>query len=132
MRIEINTLKQRLGTLLLAAGLLLGISVSAQAQRRHGPPPWAPANGRRYDRPYGETVSARVHERNEFRRELRRDQRYQRRALNNRLRAERQVFGNTPSWRYQRRAERQDLRLLQRNERSTINRRWGNNREWRH
>ena len=123
MSLEINTLKKRLGTLLMAVGLLLGVGVSAQAQRRYE---------RRYDRPYGETVSARVHARNELRREMRQDQRYERRTLNNRLRYERQVYGNTPSWRYQRRVERQNLILLQRNERGTFNRRWRNNRGWRH
>src|SRR4051812_1141768 len=104
----INTLKKGLGTLSLGILLLLGMSISTQAQRRHGPPPWAPAYGRRYDRPYGQVVSARRHARNELRRDLFRNERLERRALNNRLRYERRTDGNTPTWREQRRLERRD------------------------
>jgi hypothetical protein len=93
MSLEINTLKKRLGTLLVAIGLLLGMGISAQAQRR-----WE--SGRRYDRSYGMVVSARRHERNEIRRELRRNRRYERRALNDGLRLERRSERRNSDWRW--------------------------------
>jgi len=133
MSLEINTLKKGLGTLSLGILLLLGTSISIQAQRRHGPPPWARAYGRRYDRPYGQVVSARRHARNELRRDLFRDQRLQRRALNDRLRYERRTYGNSPDWRYQRRLDRRDLRIQQRTDRDTFRQSWRiNNGRGRH
>jgi len=132
MSLEINTLKKGLGTLSLSILLLLGTGISTQAQRRHGPPPWAPAYGRRYDRPYGQVVSARRHARNELRRDLNRNDRLERRALNDRLRYERRTYGNNPTWRDQRRLERQDLRIHQRDERDTFRQSWKNNGRGRH
>jgi len=132
MSLGISTLKKGLGTLSLGILLLLGMSVSTQAQRRQGPPPWAPAYGRRNERPYGQDVSARRHARNELRREMRQDQRDERRTLNDRLRYQRRVYGNSPTLRYQRRIEQRNQRLLQRDERGDFNRSWRNNRGWRH
>ena len=127
MGLEINTVRKFLCTLSIGVALLLGMSISASAQGRHnGPPPWARANGRRYDRPYGETVSARRHARNELRRELRRDQRNDRRIFNSRLRYERRVYDNNPNLRYQRRVERRDLILSQRAQREALRRTWRN------
>ena len=128
----ISTLKKGLGTLSLGILLLLGMSISTQAQRRHGPPPWAPAYGRRNDRPHGQIVSARRHARNDLRRGLFRNERLERRALNDRLRYERRTDGNNPMWREQRRLERQDLRIHQRNERDDFKQSWKNNGRGRH
>lgn len=121
---KIGTLKKVLCTLSIGVALLLGMSISTQAQRRHGPPPWAPAYGRRNVRPYGQTVSARRHARNDLRRDLRFHQRDERRVLNSRLRYERGTYGNSRAWRYQRQQERQSLRLHQREEKQ----RWKNNK----
>lgn len=127
MNFGIGTLKKALCTLSIGAALLVGLSIPAEAQRRHGPPPWAPANGRRYDRPYGQIVSARRHARNDLRRDLRIHQRNERRILNSRLRDERGIYGNNPSLRYQRRLDREALRIHQRQERQDFKRTWKNN-----
>ncbi|HEX8887528.1 MAG TPA: hypothetical protein VF779_00015 [Pyrinomonadaceae bacterium] len=132
MRLEINTLKKGLGTLSLGILLLLGTGISTQAQRRHGPPPWAAAYGRRYDRPYGQIVSARRHARNEARRDLFRSDRLERRALNERLRYERRTYGNNPALRYQIRQQRRDLRLQQRSDRDAFRQSWKVNSRGRH
>jgi hypothetical protein len=128
MNFGIGTLKKALCTLSIGGALLVGLSIPTQAQRRrHGPPPWAPAYGRRYDRPYGEVVSARRHARNELRRDLRIHQRNERRVLNSRLRYGRGIYGNSPSWRYHRRQEREALRIHQRREKQEFKGRWKNN-----
>ena len=132
MRLEINTLKKGLGTLSLGMLLLLGTGISTQAQRRHGPPPWAPAYGRRYDRPYGQIVSARRHARNEARRDLFRSDRLERRALNDRLRYERRTYGNNPALRDQIRQQRRDLRIQQRSDRDAFRQSWRVNGRGRH
>ena len=132
MHLEINTVKKCFCTLSLGIMLLLGMSISTQAQHRHGPPPWAQANGRRNDRPYGQIVSARRHARNELRRDLIRQQRLDRRTLNDRLRYERRVNGNSPDWRYQRRLDRRNLILNQRNERQVFRETWKNQGRGRH
>lgn len=132
MRLEINTLKKGLGTLALSILLLLGAGISTQAQRRHGPPSWAPAYGRRYDRPYGQIVSARRHARNEARRDLFRSERLERRSLNDRFRYERRTNGNDPALRDQIRQQRQDLRIQQRSDRDTFRQSWKVNGRGRH
>jgi hypothetical protein len=132
MRLEINTLKKGLGTLTLGILLLLGAGISTQAQRRHGPPPWAPAYGRRYDRPYGQIVSARRHARNEARRDLFRSERLERRALNDRLRYDRRTYSNNPDLRYQIRQQRSDLRIRQRSDRDAFRQSWRINGRGRH
>lgn len=124
---EIGTVKKVLCTLSVSVLLLLGMGISTQAQRRHGPPSWAPAYGRRNTRPYGQIVSARKHRRNELRRDLRLDQRSDRRILNERLRNERLNSGNTRVWRNERREERRDLRTDQREEREALRDRFKNN-----
>jgi hypothetical protein len=124
---KIGTLKRVLCTLSVSVLLLLGMGISTQAQRRNGPPPWAPANGRRNARPYGQIVSARRHHRNELRRDLRLDQRSERRILNSRLRNEREINGNNRVWRNQRREERRDLRVDQREDREALRDRFKNN-----
>ena len=132
MHLESNTLKKCFCTLSLGIMLLIGMSVSTQAQHRHGPPPWAPAYGRRNDRPYGQIVRARVHARNDARRDLILSQRLERRSLRDRLRYERRINGNSPDWRYQRRQERQNLILNQRNQRQVFRDSWKNNGRGRH
>ena len=128
MNFGIGTLKKALCTLSIGGALLVGMIIPAEAQRRrHGPPPWAPAYGRRYDRPYGEVVSARRPARNDLRRDLRTHQRGEQRTLNSRLRYERGVYGNSPTWRYQRRQAREDLRIHQRLEKQDFKRTWKNN-----
>ena len=129
---KISTLRKALCTLSVGVALLLGMSISTQAQRRHGPPPWAPAYGRRNDRPYGQIVSARRHRRNELRRDLRLDQRSERRILNSRLRNERLTSGNNRDWRRERREERRDLRVDQREQRESLRDRFRNNGRGRH
>ena len=119
---KINTLKKFLCTLSVGAALLLGMSIPTQAQG--GPPPWAPAYGRRNIRPYGQLVSDRRHRRNALRRDLMLQERYDRQGLNYRLRHERGLYGNNPTWRYQRRQDREALRLQQREERGQFNQRW--------
>jgi hypothetical protein len=127
MNFGIGTLKKVLCTLSIGAALLLGMSISTQAQRRHGPPPWAPAYGRRNDRPYGQIVSARRHARNDLRRDLMIHQRDERRILNSRLRYDRGIYGNNPSLRYQRKLDREALRIHQREEKQEFKQRWKNN-----
>jgi hypothetical protein len=117
---KISTVKKVLCTLSVSVLLLLGMGISTQAQHRHGPPPWAPAYGRRNARPYGLIVSARKHRRNELRRDLRLDQRRERRILNARLRNDRAINGNNRVWRNERREERRDLRVDQREEREGL------------
>jgi len=124
---KIGTLKKVLCTLSVSVLLLLGMSITTQAQHRHGPPPWAPAYGRRNMRPYGRIVSARKHHRNELRRDLRLDQRSERRILNARLRNERETNGNNRVWRNERREDRRDLRTDQREEREALRDRFKNN-----
>jgi hypothetical protein len=124
---KISTLKKVLCTLSVSVLLLLGMGISTQAQRRNGPPPWAPAYGRRNTRPYGQIVSARRHHRNELRRDLRLDQRSERRILNSRLRNERQINGDNRVWRDERRVERRDLGADQRGEREALRDRFKNN-----
>lgn len=121
-RMKINTLRKFLCTLSVGAALLLGMSISTHAQG--GPPPWAPAYGRRNIRPYGQLVSDRRHRRNASRRDLMLQERSNRQGLNYRLRQERAVSGNNPTWRYQRRQDRATLRSQQRAERGQFNQRW--------
>ncbi|MDT4968819.1 MAG: hypothetical protein QOJ64_3556 [Acidobacteriota bacterium] len=108
---KISTLKLWLCTIAVGVAFLLGMSIPAQAQ---GNSRNAPAWGRRNGRPYGQLVRARVHRRNELRRDLRFHQRGERRILNTRLRTNRQIYGNTPDWRYARKRDRESLRLRQR------------------
>lgn len=117
---KIGTLRKVLCTLSVGAALLLGMSISTQAQHRHGPPSWAPAYGRRNQRPYGQIVSARMHRRNAVRHDLILRQRDERRALNERLRNERELGDNNRVFRDTRRDERRDLRIDQREERDTL------------
>jgi hypothetical protein len=119
---KINTLKKILCTLLVGVALMLGMSIPTQAQG--GPPPWAPAYGRRNNRPYGQLVSERRHRRNALRHDLMLRERLDRQALNDRLRNDRQLYGNNPTWRDQRKQERQDLRLQQREERGQFRQTW--------
>ncbi|MDQ3817062.1 MAG: hypothetical protein M3362_05160 [Acidobacteriota bacterium] len=118
MVLNFSTLKKSLCTLAIGSALLLLTGSAAQAQRhRHGPPPWAPAYGYRNNRPYGQIVSERVHRRNAARRDLKRQERLDRRDLNNRLRVEREINGNNPDFRDERRLERENLRIRQREDR---------------
>ena len=133
MVFKFSTLKKSLCTLAIGFALLLGTGSAAQAQRhRHGPPPWAPAYGYRNNRPYGQLVSERVHRRNALRRQLMVNERLDRRDLNNRLRYERRINGNNPDFRDQRRLERENLRLQQREERGNFRNSWKVNGRGRH
>jgi len=127
---KIGTLKQVLCTLLIGVSLMLGMSIPTRAQG--GPPPWAPAYGRRNQTPYGQIVSERRHRRNALRHEMMVRERLDRQSLNYRLRNERYQYGNNPTWRDQRRQERQDLRLQQREERETFRNSWKVNGRGRH
>ena len=133
MVFKFSTLKKSLCTLAIGFALLLGTGSAAQAQRhRHGPPPWAPAYGYRNNRPYGQLVSERVHRRNALRRQLMVNERLDRRDLNNRLRYERRINGNNPDFRDQRRLERENQRLQQREERGNFRNSWKVNGRGRH
>ena len=122
---KIGTLRKFLCTLSIGIALLLGMSLQAEAQRRH-PPSHAPAWGLRNARPYGQRVSARRHERNRLRRDLVRHQRIERRTLNTRLRTDRETYGNSSDWRTHRRQERANLRTHQREEKRTFKQGWKN------
>lgn len=117
---KIGTLSKVLCTLSIGITLLLGMSISTQAQHRHGPPNWAPAYGRRNPRPYGQIVSARMHRRNALKHDLKLRQRDERRALNTRLRDERGLSGNNRVFRNERREERGELRVDQRVDREAL------------
>ena len=133
MVFKFSTLKKSLCTLAIGFALLLGTGSAAQAQRhRHGPPPWAPAYGYRNNRPYGQLVSARVRRRNALRRQLMVNERLDRRDLNNRLRYERRINGSNPDFRDQRRLERENQRLQQREERGNFRNSWKVNGRGRH
>ena len=133
MVFKFSTLKKSLCTLAIGFALLLGTGSAAQAQRhRHGPPPWAPAYGYRNNRPYGQLVSERVHRRNALRRQLMVNERLDRRDLNNRLRYERRINGSNPDFRDQRRLERENQRLQQREERGNFRNSWKVNGRGRH
>lgn len=119
---KINTLRKVLCTLLVAGTIMLGMSIPTQAQG--GPPPWAPAYGRRNKTPYGQIVSERRHRRNASRHEMMVRERLDRRDLNDRLRYEREQYGNSPTWRDQRKQEREDLRSQQREERGQFRQTW--------
>lgn len=99
MGLKINTLKKRLGTLLVAIGLLFAISVSAQAQRRR----WE--YERRHDRPNGVFVYGGWNARNELRRDRWREREYDRFRFQRRW-----EYRNNDNWRWQRRERRNDWR----------------------
>lgn len=124
---KISTLKKALCTLSMGLLLMLGVSIQAQAQRRY-----QRAYGRRDARPYGQLVSARRHYRNAVRHDLMLRQRNERRIFNSRLRYQRGAYGNNPTWRYQRKQERQDFRIRQRQQREDFRDRFRNNGRGRH
>lgn len=126
---KISTLKLWLCTIAIGVAFLLGMSIPAQAQ---GNSRNAPAWGRRNARPYGQLVRARVHRRNELRRDLRFHQRGERTILNTRLRTNRQIYGNTPDWRYARKRDRESLKLHQRAEKREFKERYNNKGRGRH
>jgi hypothetical protein len=116
---KISTLSKFLCTLSIGVLLLLGMSIQAQAQRRH------------YPTPYGQRVSARMHNRNELRRALIRHQRVERGTYNASRRNQREIYSNSRDWRVQQRQQRTDLRMHQRDERAQLKERWKNNRKQR-
>ena len=120
---KIGTLRKLLCTFSIGVALLLGMSIQTQAQRRY------PTSNRNWrERNYGQQVSARMHRRNELRRELIRHQRAERRVYNTQRRTEREVYGNSRDWRYQQRQQRAALRMHQREERGEFKQRWKNSR----
>jgi hypothetical protein len=120
---EIGTLKKFLCTLSIGAALLLSMSLTTQAQRRY-----PSSNGTWRTQNNGQQVSARMHRRNELRRELMRHQRSERRVFNTQRRDGREVYGNSRDWRYQQRQQRAALQTHQREERGDFKQRWKNNR----
>lgn len=126
---KIGTLRKFLCTFSVAAALLLGMSITTEAQRRSS------SYGRWRERNYGQQVSARMHRRNRSRHRLNRHQWEERRRLNARFRLHRQRYGNNRDWRLRHRQQRTALRRHQREERGEFKERWKNkrknNRKWR-
>ena len=112
MKFDINTLKRSLCAVMAMGLLALATLTTAQAQRRY----------RAYGDPqnYGQQRRARVHYRNNVRRDLKRHQKFERQALKSRIRSERETFGNSRDLRWRQRNQREALRLHQRAEKRSF------------
>lgn len=144
MNFEIGTLRKWVFASVMSGALLLAMFIPAEAQRGRGlhriyvRPPYGRAVGYNRNRtrpPYGRAYG--YYRRNDRRaehdyrkavkRDLKRHQRYDRVSLRERLRDERQTYGNNPEFRARRNDERQALRLQQREERGQFKDRFKGN-----